>query len=239
MNRLRLALTNPTLAWRWISRRGSSLTSIEPEEIKQLMHKKGAIIEAGASDGTDTAVLATNFKTNHIYALEPVKSQFETVMSVTKGLENVEVENLALSTSNGLSQMYVGNSGYGISGMGSSSLLLPKNHLTEFPEISFARTEEVQTVTLSEFCRRKSISFIDLLWLDVQGFEMNLILHEREFIREYVNLIHMEVSRTELYEGMMLYKEVLEKMTYLGFTTRLKRVGRISGNCLFQNNVYI
>lgn len=236
MNRLKLALENPALAWRWISRRGSNLTDIEPREIKRFMKEQGAIIEAGASDGNDTARLAKSFVRNQIYALEPIKNQFETTLVATQSLENVEVGNLALSTTNGLTKMFVGKSGLGISGMGSSSLLKPKLHLFEFPEISFSGREEVQTITLEDFCARKNITYIDLLWLDVQGFEMNLIFHGREFIQEYVNLVHMEVSRVELYEGTRLYRDVMQDMRSLGFKARLRRVGRVSGNCLFQNN---
>jgi hypothetical protein len=45
----------------------------------------------------------------------------------------------------------------------------------------------------------------------------------------------MEVSRKALYEGMPLYDEILDELHVLGFYPIKKRVGRVSGNCLFQN----
>jgi tryptophan 2,3-dioxygenase len=48
----------------------------------------------------------------------------------------------------------------------------------------------------------------------------------------------MEVSRVELYDGTALYAEVLDTMTNFGFRALKRRVGRVSGNCLFQNQKY-
>lgn len=235
MNRLRVAINNPMLALRWFFRGGKGLTDISLSEISRFMKFRGAVIEAGASDGVDTKRLAEKFTENQIYALEPIKEQFETTQRRVEVYKNVEVWNLALDTSVGSSNMFVGKSGPGISGMGSSSLLEPKYHLKEFPEITFLNKESVSTITLEKFCEEHDVRFIDLLWLDVQGLEMELISHGKRFIQEKVNLIHMEVSRVELYSGSKLYDEIMKEMNQLGFKAKLKRVGRISGNCLFQN----
>lgn len=235
VNRVKFAIENPALAFRWLTKRGSDLTEIELTYIARKVLGKGAILEAGSSDGVDTVRLAMQFPAHQIYAIEPIVEQFEVTKAKTSNLENVKNFNFALSTNTGLAEMYVGKSGKGIEGMGSSSLLEPTRHTDEFPEITFNSKQPVNAVTLEDFCALHDVSFVDLLWLDVQGLELKLIKRSEDFLKKRVNLIHMEVSRVELYRGSALYSEVMSYMNKIGFAALKKRVGRISGNCLFQN----
>lgn len=235
VNRIQFALSHPFLALRWLTKRGTELTEIELSSIANNMRGHGAIIEAGSSDGVDTVRLAQEFPSHRVIAIEPILEQFEVTRKKVSVFKNVETFNLALSTKSGPVEMYVGKSGQGIQGMGSSSLLNPTRHRQQFPEISFDLMRKVDALKIEEFCSINKISFIDLLWLDIQGLELSLIEQSSEFFRKNVNLIHMEVSRIELYEGTALYDEVLDKMAKYGFRALKKRVGRVSGNCLFQN----
>jgi FkbM family methyltransferase len=202
------------------------------------MRGYGAIIEAGSSDGVDTVRLAQEFTTHRIIAIEPIVEQYSVTREKTSNFYNVETYNLALSTKTGTVEMYVGRSGQGIQGMGSSSLLKPTRHKLQFPEISFDVKQKVHALKMEEFCSINNINFVDLLWLDIQGLELSLVAESSEFFRESVNLIHMEVSRVELYDGTALYAEVLDTMAEFGFRALKKRVGRVSGNCLFQNQKF-
>lgn len=235
MNRLKLAFYNPTLAFRWLTKRGVELTEIELNLIAQFMRSNGVIIEAGSSDGVDTIRLAREFKSHRILAVEPVFEQYRWTKARTSNFDNVEVCNYALSTKSGTEEIYVGRSGPGIEGMGSSSLLVPTQHKTEFPEIMFESRQQVQSLTVEDFCTQFQVKFVDLFWLDVQGLELAIIKHSKQFFETSVNMIHMEVSRKALYEGMPLYDEILDELHVLGFYPIKKRVGRVSGNCLFQN----
>lgn len=235
MNRLELALTNPRLALRWLFKSGVNLVDIDLVDIEDHMIGWGAILEAGASDGVDTLKLARRFPRHEIFAFEPVREQFEHVQEQVQGLSNVHVFNLALSDTNEVAEIYVGRSGKGLEGMGSSSLLSPNLHIREFPEIEFRNKQQVKSRTLKSLVGECGINLIDLMWLDVQGYELKIIESSSEVVSQYVNLIHLEVSRVQLYDGMPLFPEVKKKLKALGFRSILTRVGRVSGNILFKN----
>ena len=70
---------------------------------------------------------------------------------------------------------------------------------TEFPEIDFSEIRSVETVTLEDFSNSHNVKFIDLLWLDVQGAELSVLLQNSGFVKRIVRAIHLEISRKELY----------------------------------------
>ena len=60
----------------------------------------------------------------------------------------------------------------GGAGDASSSLLAPKAHLHEWPDISFDSTVEVPVTTLAAWGERENIARVDGMWLDMQGYEL-------------------------------------------------------------------
>jgi FkbM family methyltransferase len=238
MNRILLAFHNPSLAVRWILRGRSNLTQIELHEIERFIEGHGAIVEAGSSDGVDTFRLARHFPKHEIFALEPVREQYDKTKSRVRDLENVKTFNLALSSVTGVVDLFLGKSGDGISGMGSSSLLEPREHLNEFPNIHFSENRKVQAITFEEFIYSNNVNFVDLLWLDIQGLEITVLAQCPKIIQERVKCIHVEVSRIELYKGMPNYGEVIRFLNDIGFDVVIDRVGRISGNLLAVNMAF-
>jgi len=233
--KIRLAIRNPRLFWRWLTTGGNRLSDVELYEMEKYFTNKGSIIEAGAADGIDTVRLASKFSFHHIHSLEPVVEQFERTCSLTLSYSNVTVYNEAFSLKSGVNEINIGNSGFGLSGMGSSSLLPPKDHLIEFPEINFGEKRKVRTITLKEFCEREGITYVDLLWLDIQGLELSVIMNDAIFVTQSVNLIYMEASKKELYSGSHHYKIIRQELNNLGFKIVIDRVGRVSGNILAKN----
>jgi hypothetical protein len=71
---------------------------------------------------------------------------------------NVKLFNLALLDKNGLQKIYIGSASGHLGGMGSSSLLEPKDHIKWFPEIKFKDKEMIQTITLDQFIDNNKIA---------------------------------------------------------------------------------
>lgn len=80
----------------------------------------------------------------------------------------------------------------------SSSILMPKKHLVQYPYINFNRTEEVQVKKMSYFSDK--ILNCNFLNMDVQGFEYQVLLGAGELINNF-NYIYLEVNRDETYEN--------------------------------------
>jgi FkbM family methyltransferase len=78
----------------------------------------------------------------------------------------------------------------------SSSILAPRRHLTERPDIKFHTIKEIETVTLDSL----NLGIFDLVVLDVQGAELKVIQGGLETINA-ARAIWVEVNTGAMYEG--------------------------------------
>jgi hypothetical protein len=116
----------------------------------------------------------------------------------------------------------------------SSSLLRPKEHLTQWPDIQFGDIANVRTLTITAFLKDEGIPLVDLIWLDMQGYELHA-LEAAAHCLDKINRVYMEVSFARLYEGAPLYPEVRVRMFSLGFRVEREYIGFQGGNVLFRH----
>ena len=233
--RIKFLITNPFNSFKFLVSRGKDYSKIELAEIKSIVGNLDIIIEAGASDGVDTQKFIDLFPTVNIYAFEPVKEQYEYLITKFSGRCDTKIYNAALSDIGGTQKINVGKSSGFLGGMGSSSLMTPNLHNDWFPQVQFNEIEIVNTVKLSEFILEKNIPIVDLLWLDVQGKELDILKEAEEQIIEKVKSMHPECSRINLYENQSKFKHIKKFMDKINFVYRIDRVGAISGNAYYLN----
>jgi FkbM family methyltransferase len=205
---------------------------INKDVIAQYLPKNPVIIEAGAHIGFDTEELARRFPEGTIYAFEPVPDIFKQLVERTHPYKNVHCIPFALSDKVGYFMMYVSS---GLSD-GSSSLFRPKSHLKDHPDVIFDKTIHVPCITLDYWMKTTNIEKVDLLWLDMQGYELNA-LKAGTVVLESALAIYTEVNLKEVYEGAPLYGELrdwLEAHNYKVVTEELS--WEDSGNVLFVRN---
>jgi len=202
---------------------------IEKEEIFKHLPASPIIVDCGAHIGTDTVEFATQPGTR-IYAFEPVKDIFTQLVTNTKDYENVTCFNVALSSFDGVADMYI-SSGYSD---GSSSLFKPKRHLEYHPDVYFNNIEQVKCSKLDTWAKQNNVNHVDMLWLDMQGAEQ-MMLAESVMIIDTVSVIHTEVSLFETYEGMGSYKGFKNFLRARGFKVVIEAIpkGSYGGNVLF------
>ena len=116
----------------------------------------------------------------------------------------------------------------------SSSLLEPKDHLADHPDTVFTNKIAVKTATLDSWAKENNISKVDMLWLDMQGYELRM-LKASEVILQTVSVIHTEVSTKETYKGVAQYNELRSFLVERGFSVKIEAVpqGWDMGNVLF------
>src|SRR5581483_8959889 len=120
------------------------------------------IVEAGAHIGLDTIAMSKMWPKGHIDAFEPVPYLYQQLADNTKELRNVKTYQLALSDFNGQARIYLSSG----TSDASSSLLKPKDHLSQHPSVWFEDSTEVQALTLDTWAKNNSIEKVDFLWLD-------------------------------------------------------------------------
>jgi FkbM family methyltransferase len=175
------------------------------------------IIEAGAFDGTDTRRLATQFPQATIHAFEPVPEIFKRLVANTQDLTNVRCYPVALSDTSGTATFHISEKPTkpGIPSQ-AGSLRAPKERLQCSPLI-FPETITVPTTTLTEWAQEYNITTIDMLWLDMQGWELNVLKSIPQNLFKTIQVIHTEVAFIEAYEGQPTYLVVRKWLKEKGF----------------------
>jgi FkbM family methyltransferase len=222
------ALRKPKLVFRFFA--GKLVTEIEVEELVSILGNDGVIIEAGAYDGTDTIEFAKFFPETLIHAVEPLKAAFE-YLTTRISNSNIRLHNVALSDRVG-KQLLFESKAPNHNFSGSSSLSLPKLHLEEWPEITFNLGTPVDTIDLSTFVAKNNISYIKLLKLDVQGYELKILTASPDIL-DICGAIQLEVSRKELYENCATHSEIKNFLKNRGFKLLIDRIGPRDGNVLY------
>ncbi len=215
-----------------------ALPKVRNENISKATFKKylpanPVIIDCGAHDGADTVELAKLYK-GQIHAFEPVENIFERLKKRTADYSSITCYKVALSDKNGTQNFFVSEG----QSDGSSSLLEPKDHLRDHPDTFFEKQIQVDALTLDSWAEINNIKNVDLLWLDMQGFELNM-LKASTIILPTVKVIHTEVSITETYKGVTTYEEYESYLKAIGFEVLIKAIPKHwdMGNVLFVRNL--
>lgn len=197
--------------------------------LKKWLPKNPIALDCGAHDGADSVELA-NVLNATVHAFEPVPSLYERLKRRSEVDPRIITYRLALGDTDGEAEMFVsaGESD------ASSSLLSPEHHLIDLPGITFPNRITVQVRTLPSWAAAYHIPRIDLMWLDMQGFELQM-LRSAGSILDTVSVIHSEVNLAENYSGAGLYPELRKWLQQRGFRVELELIpaGWNAGNVLF------
>ena len=131
---------------------------------------------------------------------------------------NEKIYNVALGSQKGEAEMYVSTREGGVEqGSGaSSSLMKPKKHLTEHPDVFFTAAINVKVDTLDSYYQ-PGYNFLNI---DVQGYELE-VLKGAVNILPSIDAMILEVNRDEVYEGCPMVEDLDRFLSDFGF----ERVG--------------
>jgi FkbM family methyltransferase len=155
-------------------------------------------IHIGAHEGQEYP-LYKHFGIDNLLFYEALPDNFEKLKK-TIGIDFlVDARNIALGNKNGTVEMHLEDRGL------SSSVLKPKYHLEQYPQIKFDKTETVKIAKLDdeEFDRAK-YNFINI---DVQGYELEVFKGAEETLK-HVDLILTEINKEEMYEDCVLVEDM-------------------------------
>jgi FkbM family methyltransferase len=221
------------LEQKWGVRKPSDPFSIPKYQLKKYLPPDPVIIDCGAHIGADSVEFARIFPRAVIHSFEPVPAVFNNLKHATRKFNNIRCYNLALSDRSGMATMHVS----GGASDASSSLLKPTGHKEDHPDVYFGDPIEVPALTLDEWAEQYRIPKIDFLWLDMQGFEYQM-LQASSKILPAVMLIHSEVSMKESYSQSMIYSDFRQWLEGRGFSVVAEAIpeGADMGNALFMKS---
>lgn len=165
--------------------------------IKRKTNKNLTILDIGANTG-QYALMANKIfnSTCTIYSFEPAEFTYSLLLKNTKNTDNIVAINKGVGESSGKTQIYY-------DGKASVQSSLIRDSIQKY-------SETIELTTIDEFIKENKIDKIDLLKLDVEGYEYKALLGGSESIND-INYIQFEFGN----------KQVLSRNFMIDFITLL------------------
>ena len=201
------------------------------QELQRLIgNYPGIVIEAGAWNGDDTYRLSKIFSESIICSFEPIPEMYDLLSDRFHGNEKIKLHNKALSSSSEIVKLY-----YGSDFNPSGSINKVDLHSKIF-ETLFDKEISIISVTVDSIMEDYPDLMVNLLWLDIQGSELEVIKSISKSSLKRIRFIHTEISHLNLYENQPTKKDFYEYMESVGFRCVANRHPLFSGNYIFRNN---
>lgn len=141
-----------------------------------------------------------------IVFFEPIDYNIQQIINKTGDDSDVKIFPYGLGSKEEIKTFYIANN------RASSSCLKPKEHLEQYPGITFSESK-VEIKTLDSFNFTDAYNFLNI---DVQGFELEVLKGGLNTLK-HIHYIILEVNNVEMYEGCSLFEEIKTFLNQEGF----------------------
>lgn len=196
------------------------------------------IIDAGANDGQSVERYRRRWPDALVHCFEPDPRAFGVLKSRWGDVKDVNLHQVALGAAPGKTQFNLGSASY-------VSSILPRinGYFGNLPTVS---SEEVDVTTLDAFLEKERIPYVNILKMDLQGFELEALKGATRALKEEMfDLIFTEVWFEPAYENTPPYWKIPQLLADFKYKTwaieieeyPLNDEGRW-GNIIFVSNRY-
>jgi FkbM family methyltransferase len=182
--------------------------------VKQGINPK-TVIDIGANVGQFAIASANLFKDARVYAFEPVP---DTNQQLCKNIaksnnKSNRIKSYAIALGNEEGEVVFNVNSHSHS---SSILPLATAHTEAFPDAKEVQKITVKVTTLDRVLADIKFTSPTLLKIDAQGYEGNILKGATETLKR-VDMVLLEGSFKQMYEGEMLFSDILNLMAEKGF----------------------
>lgn len=172
------------------------------------------IAYVGAHKGEIAMAMDKAFPQRNFYLIEPVPSTFQELTANVSSRPNMKCFNVAAGDREETLDLFVDN-------FSPSSSILPYEEIAiqEFPFLGKGNVFKVQVKPLDKILQICGAGQIDMLIMDVQGYEDKVIQGARETLRSCKAIIS-ELSLQSLYVGSSTFDSVYQVLLREGFSLR-------------------
>jgi FkbM family methyltransferase len=175
----------------------------------------GVVIDAGAHAGQFTKLFAALAPEGRVYAFEPggyARYILETAVRWRR-LANVTVVPAGLSDAGGAAELALpvkasGSLGFGLAHLGTDDGRRP------------VRRETVPLTTLDDFVRETDIDRLDFIKVDLEGWEVRLLLGARQSLARFRPVLLVELVEVHLARAGNRAQQAWEILAPLGYRAR-------------------
>lgn len=173
------------------------------------------IFDVGASEGISVAEYRRTYPDADVYCFEPTDAPFRLIQARHGADPKVHPTKAAVGEKPGEATFHLNafDQTNSLLGRGRDfNASVGPGQQTEVGKVT------VPVVTLNDFCRDHQIETIDLLKLDVQGFELGVLRGADRLLKNgSIRLIHSEVLFSQLYEGQAFYHDIAAHLAGHGY----------------------
>lgn len=163
--------------------------------IGNLLKNPKCILDAGANIGNHTLFFSMFWDDASVYSFEPLLTNFKMLK------RNIQL--------NKLQSTYCFNVAVGDrSGMGQISYNGQLENNLGATKVVYEDTGEIPFITLDTFAHENNLQYIDLIKIDVEGFELKVLNGMKKIIEKYNPYIWIEVLEDNKNEAMALFQEL-------------------------------
>ncbi|BBD57366.1 methyltransferase FkbM [Nostoc sp. HK-01] len=160
-----------------------------PYDIKRIAknRKIKTIFDVGANIGQTSRFLNWHFPQAEIFAFEPINETFKTLQKNTHYLNKIQCFHSALGSHESEKLIYIREDSE------LNTLIEP----SELPS-NFKKTETVKITTIDTIAKKRQLTSIDILKMDVQGYELEVIYGAEFYVKNnLINFIYAEIDFDE------------------------------------------
>ena len=170
--------------------------------------KAGYIVDAGANIGQTAKIICQYFPKASVFCFEPVSSTFKQLVGNLSNFPNIEFISKALGERAAKQTIQLHQY--------SEINTLAGNDLRT--DDLTGETEEVEILTLDAFCSARDISHLDILKMDVQGWELNVLRGSSDLIKNgRIHFVYSEVGFNPAEADMQHFSELNDFLEKNGF----------------------
>lgn len=170
------------------------------------------ILDLGCRDGSEAIQFSYAFPNAKIISVEANPNQIETIKSNIKDYSNIQIFNFGASNEDGELDFNISST----INIGNSSFLKITGDYNDHEKMSFHTPIKVKTKRLDNFLKELQIPQVDILWMDIQGFEGKAIEGLGNYIKN-VKILYSEVTYKEMYKDQILFDKFDYYMLKNGF----------------------
>lgn len=151
------------------------------------------IFDVGANLGKSALEYHREFPRAQITCFEPVPHVFDRLKANTCRYSAIRPVPIALGEQSGKQTIYLCGDNHPV-----SSLLPEHPYMSQFAEVPARRELQITVSSMDEFCRGKQLEQIDILKVDVEGYELSVFKGAAEMLREgRTKLVYCEFHHLE------------------------------------------
>ena len=178
--------------------------------IKPLIKKDSPIIfDVGAHEGETIKRFNNVFQNPEIHCFEPQNKCFEILKKFNN--QKIFVNNYALGDKVEQKKIYINN-------LDSSSSIYNIDNKSKFlKNLKTVSQQDISIDTLDNYVKKNNVEYIDILKIDVQGYEDKVLLGSIKSLSNKIFLIEVEIIFINYYEKKKSFFEIEKILNPLGF----------------------